>query len=62
MLELLTELVIVLEGQDVSGMKAKVHVPELCIIDFSVESEGLGVAMATAMMSTIYKKLMSSLN
>jgi hypothetical protein len=61
MIEFLTELLIVLEGQDVSGMKVKVHVPELCIIDFTVESEGLGVAMATAMLTTVYKSLMSKL-
>ena len=60
-LEFLIELLNILEDEDISSMELKAHVPELCVVDFKVKSEGLGVAMATAMLSSVYKMLLQEL-
>lgn len=43
-------------------MEIKLHVPELAIVNFKVESAGLGKALATGIMLTLYKSLLKDLN
>ena len=61
--EFFHELVILLESEDneVSAMEIKLHVPELAIVNFKVESEGLGKALATGIMLTIYRSILNDL-
>jgi hypothetical protein len=43
-------------------MEVKLHIPELAVIDFKIESEGLGVAIGTGLLATIYKPLLRELS